>query len=76
MIEEMTETIISFQRVVPGAKERLVQITGNARSQSMKCSFLQGKVSQICKKLSQTSARKIDINIRISVKGSVLGFMF
>jgi len=28
MIEEMTETIISFQRVVPGAKERLVQITG------------------------------------------------
>jgi len=28
MIEEITETIISFQRVVPGAKERLVQITG------------------------------------------------
>lgn len=28
MIEEMSETIISFQRVVPGARERLVQITG------------------------------------------------
>ncbi|KAK3930793.1 Eukaryotic translation initiation factor 4E-binding protein Mextli [Frankliniella fusca] len=28
MIEEMSETIISFQRVNPGAKERLVQITG------------------------------------------------
>jgi len=28
MIEELTETIISFQRVVPGARERLVQITG------------------------------------------------
>jgi len=31
MIEELTETIISFQRVVPGAKERLVQITGPAQ---------------------------------------------
>jgi len=30
MIEELTETIISFQRVVPGARERLVQITGPA----------------------------------------------
>ncbi|XP_023322482.1 eukaryotic translation initiation factor 4E-binding protein Mextli isoform X2 [Eurytemora carolleeae] len=30
LIEEITETIISFQRVVPGAKERLVQITGPA----------------------------------------------
>ncbi|KAJ8981411.1 hypothetical protein NQ317_010350 [Molorchus minor] len=28
MIEELSETIISFQRVNPGAKERLVQITG------------------------------------------------
>ncbi|XP_060517721.1 eukaryotic translation initiation factor 4E-binding protein Mextli isoform X1 [Cylas formicarius] len=28
MIEELSETIISFQRVSPGAKERLVQITG------------------------------------------------
>lgn len=28
MIEELTETVISFQRVVPGARERLVQITG------------------------------------------------
>ena len=28
MIEEMTEAVISFQRVVPGARERLVQITG------------------------------------------------
>ncbi|XP_046403837.1 eukaryotic translation initiation factor 4E-binding protein Mextli isoform X3 [Ischnura elegans] len=28
MIEELSETIISFQRVHPGAKERLVQITG------------------------------------------------
>nr|CAD7434492.1 unnamed protein product [Timema monikensis] len=28
MIEELSETIISFQRVLPGAKERLVQITG------------------------------------------------
>ncbi|KAK9869396.1 hypothetical protein WA026_003152 [Henosepilachna vigintioctopunctata] len=28
MIEELSETIISFQRVTPGAKERLVQITG------------------------------------------------
>jgi len=31
MIEELTETIISFQRVVPGARERLVQITGPAQ---------------------------------------------
>merc|ERR1719158_591317 len=31
MIEGLTETIISFQRVVPGAKERLVQITGPAQ---------------------------------------------
>ncbi|XP_017063167.2 eukaryotic translation initiation factor 4E-binding protein Mextli isoform X5 [Drosophila eugracilis] len=30
MIEELSETIISFQRVNPGAKERLVQITGPA----------------------------------------------
>merc|ERR1719342_200619 len=30
MIEELTETIISFQRVVPGARDRLVQITGPA----------------------------------------------
>jgi len=30
MIEELTETVISFQRVVPGARERLVQITGPA----------------------------------------------
>ncbi|XP_030383022.1 eukaryotic translation initiation factor 4E-binding protein Mextli isoform X2 [Scaptodrosophila lebanonensis] len=30
MIEELSETIISFQRVSPGAKERLVQITGPA----------------------------------------------
>lgn len=29
MIEELSETIISFQRVAPGAKERLVQITGS-----------------------------------------------
>uniref|UniRef100_A0A1B6CC99 K Homology domain-containing protein n=1 Tax=Clastoptera arizonana TaxID=38151 RepID=A0A1B6CC99_9HEMI len=28
LIEELSETIISFQRVNPGAKERLVQITG------------------------------------------------
>ncbi|XP_024218221.1 uncharacterized protein mxt isoform X1 [Halyomorpha halys] len=28
MIEELSETVISFQRVNPGAKERLVQITG------------------------------------------------
>ncbi|CAH0700424.1 unnamed protein product [Spodoptera exigua] len=28
MIEELSDTIISFQRVSPGAKERLVQITG------------------------------------------------
>ncbi|CAB3368747.1 Hypothetical predicted protein [Cloeon dipterum] len=28
MIEELSETIISFERVNPGAKERLVQITG------------------------------------------------
>ncbi|CAH2067175.1 unnamed protein product, partial [Iphiclides podalirius] len=28
MIEEISDTIISFQRVSPGAKERLVQITG------------------------------------------------
>ncbi|KAF6215167.1 hypothetical protein GE061_009918 [Apolygus lucorum] len=28
MIEELSETVISFQRVSPGAKERLVQITG------------------------------------------------
>ncbi|XP_045605406.2 eukaryotic translation initiation factor 4E-binding protein Mextli [Procambarus clarkii] len=28
MIEELSETIISFQRVAPGARERLVQITG------------------------------------------------
>ncbi|XP_022912051.1 eukaryotic translation initiation factor 4E-binding protein Mextli isoform X1 [Onthophagus taurus] len=28
MIEELSETIISFQKVTPGAKERLVQITG------------------------------------------------
>uniref|UniRef100_A0A336L592 CSON004040 protein n=1 Tax=Culicoides sonorensis TaxID=179676 RepID=A0A336L592_CULSO len=28
MIEELSETIISFQKVNPGAKERLVQITG------------------------------------------------
>jgi len=28
MIEELSETIISFQKVSPGAKERLVQITG------------------------------------------------
>ena len=32
LIEEITETIISFQRVVPGAKERLVQITGRSWS--------------------------------------------
>lgn len=38
MIEELTETIISFQRVVPGAKERLVQITGPALD-----NILQGK---------------------------------
>eukprot|EP00092_Neocalanus_flemingeri_P003567 GFUD01003825.1.p1 GENE.GFUD01003825.1~~GFUD01003825.1.p1 ORF type:complete len:477 (+),score=119.21 GFUD01003825.1:72-1502(+) len=31
MIEELTESIISFQRVVPGARERLVQITGPAQ---------------------------------------------
>ncbi|XP_051156303.1 eukaryotic translation initiation factor 4E-binding protein Mextli isoform X2 [Leptopilina boulardi] len=30
MIEELSETIISFQRVNPGAKERLVQITGTS----------------------------------------------
>lgn len=30
MIEELSETIISFQRVAPGARERLVQITGPA----------------------------------------------
>ncbi|KAL9926332.1 eukaryotic translation initiation factor 4E-binding protein Mextli isoform X1 [Glossina fuscipes] len=30
MIEELSETVISFQRVNPGAKERLVQITGPA----------------------------------------------
>lgn len=28
MIEELSETIISFQRVAPGARERLVQISG------------------------------------------------
>ena len=28
MIEQLTETVVSFQRVVPGARERLVQITG------------------------------------------------
>jgi len=28
LIEELSETIISFQRVSPGARERLVQITG------------------------------------------------
>jgi len=28
MIEELSETIISFQRVAPGARERMVQITG------------------------------------------------
>ena len=49
MIEEMTETIISFQRVVPGAKERLVQITGNARSQSMKCFFYKGRCPKYVK---------------------------
>lgn len=32
MIEELSETIISFQRVNPGAKERLVQITGASES--------------------------------------------
>jgi hypothetical protein len=35
MIEELSETIISFQRVNPGAKERLVQITG-ANEESIK----------------------------------------
>ncbi|XP_029164639.1 eukaryotic translation initiation factor 4E-binding protein Mextli isoform X3 [Nylanderia fulva] len=30
MIEELSQTIISFQRVNPGAKERLVQITGTS----------------------------------------------
>ncbi|XP_008555908.1 eukaryotic translation initiation factor 4E-binding protein Mextli isoform X2 [Microplitis demolitor] len=30
MIEELSETIISFQRVNPGARERLVQITGTS----------------------------------------------
>lgn len=30
IIEELSETIISFQRVSPGAKERLVQITGSS----------------------------------------------
>jgi len=28
MIEQLTETVVSFQRVVPGARERLVQLTG------------------------------------------------
>ncbi|CAG0919884.1 unnamed protein product [Notodromas monacha] len=30
MIEQMSETVISFQRVAPGTKDRLVQITGPA----------------------------------------------
>jgi len=30
MIEEMSDTIISFQRVAPGSLDRLVQITGSA----------------------------------------------
>jgi len=31
MIEEISDTIISFQRVVPGAKDRLLQITGTRK---------------------------------------------
>jgi hypothetical protein len=34
MIEEMSDTIISFQRVVPGVRDRLLQITGT-RSESI-----------------------------------------
>merc|ERR1719367_2086205 len=32
MIEEMSDTIISFQRVLPGSMDRLVQITGSVPS--------------------------------------------
>jgi len=40
MIEELTETIISFQRVVPGARERLVQITGPAQENILQAKSL------------------------------------
>jgi len=40
MIEELTETIISFQRVVPGARERLVQITGPAQDNILQAKSL------------------------------------
>ena len=47
MIEEMTEAVISFQRVVPGARERLVQITGmRIQSCHIKLVYIKNKLLQ------------------------------
>ncbi len=47
MIEEMTEAVISFQRVVPGARERLVQITGKViQSCHIKLVYIKNKLLQ------------------------------
>ena len=40
MIEQLTETVVSFQRVVPGARERLVQITGPANENIVQAKLL------------------------------------
>ena len=40
MIEQLTETVVSFQRVVPGARERLVQITGPGQDNIVQAKLL------------------------------------